>query len=109
MRLQIVLRPAALHRAVGHAGVASHGAHAPAIAAFRRPGGLGDDALDLRRWDKRLAAAAHLSLRPSRPNRSKRFDHIDTVGIDVFIRSATSSILKPSSRNRMILDRKRSR
>ena len=32
-----------------------------------------------------------LSLRPSSPKRSKRFDHIDTVGIDVFIRPAASS------------------
>jgi hypothetical protein len=39
-----------------------------------------------------------LSLRPSRPNCSKRLDHRDTVGIDVPMRLATSSIFKSSSR-----------
>src|SRR5262249_14788709 len=49
-----------------------------------------------------------LSARPSRPNFSKRLDHVDTVGIDVPTRAATSLILRPSSRNRIILARLRS-
>jgi hypothetical protein len=50
-----------------------------------------------------------LSLSPTRPDFSKRLDHIETVGIDVPIRSATSAIFRPSSRSRMICARKRSR
>src|SRR5208337_27304 len=99
----------ALHRAVGHAGVAPH---VRTLQRLRPSGGQVASVMT-----RSIFAAGMdglrprpiLSLRPSSPNRSKRFDHIDTVGIDVFIRPATSSILKPSSRNRMILDRKRSR
>jgi hypothetical protein len=50
-----------------------------------------------------------LSLRPSRLCASKRLDHIDTVGIDVFSCLATVSIFSPSRRSRMIFARKRSR
>src|ERR1700722_16695009 len=50
-----------------------------------------------------------LSVRPARPDRSKRDDQIETVRVDVFIRAATSLILTPFRRSRMIPARKRSR
>src|SRR5208283_3131771 len=73
VRLQVVLRPDALHAARRDAGVAGHAAHAPAASPFRRTGDLGHDALDLFHRQRRLAATPRRFFEASKPARLKAF------------------------------------
>ena len=60
MRLQLILRPDTLHRAVRYADMTTHAAHAPALAAFRRPRHLANDPANLRLRYGRAAAPSWL-------------------------------------------------
>src|SRR5947208_1394231 len=77
MRLQVVLRPDALHRTGRDAGVPAHRSNAPTGLAVRRPCRLGDNPRQRRRRDRGLAtpprplveAGQTGTLKPPRPGR----------------------------------------
>src|SRR6516165_2050828 len=54
VRFELALRPDPLHCAMGDAYMATHAAHAPALAALGRARDFGDDTLDLPGRNPRL-------------------------------------------------------
>ena len=71
MGLEVILRPDALHRTRGDAGMTAHRADAPSAPACRRPRRLGDNARHIRRGDRRLAATPRLIGKPVQARRLK--------------------------------------
>ena len=85
VRFEFALRPDPLHCAMGDAYVATHAAHAPAVAVLGRVRDFSDDTLDLICWNPRLPTASRFvfeavetefpeTTRPLRYGRHRRAD-----------------------------------